>query len=69
MWPVQKIKRYRLFQPPLLEKGRPAPMKVPSFVEHGYTLERDNKPHLKFHMKKGVFFIYRMIPSVLDFVG
>jgi hypothetical protein len=49
----RKSKRYRLFSNPAFRKrtGHP-PWKGSLLVEHGYTLERNNKPYLKFHMKK-----------------
>jgi hypothetical protein len=41
---------------------------VPLFDGHGFPRERDYKPHLKFHMKKAILFIYRLISSMLVLV-
>ncbi|SAM09484.1 hypothetical protein [Absidia glauca] len=36
---------------------------------HDFSLEGDNKSHLKFHMKRDVLFIYRMMLRMLGFNG
>jgi hypothetical protein len=40
---------------------------MPLFAVHGFSCKRDNEPHLKFSMKKGVLLIYRMMPQMLNF--
>jgi hypothetical protein len=45
------------------------PWQVSLFVGHGFPLKRDNKPFLKFHMKKAVLCIYRLILKMLIFGG
>jgi hypothetical protein len=39
------------------------------FVEHVFYLERDNKPYLKFHLKRVVLLIYRIMSNMLGFGG
>jgi hypothetical protein len=40
---------------------------VSLFVGYGFSRNRDSKPFLKFHMKKEVFLIYRMVPRMFGF--
>jgi hypothetical protein len=45
------------------------PWKVSLFVGHEFSRKRDKKPHLKFHMKRAVLRIYRMMLSMVEFGG
>jgi hypothetical protein len=42
---------------------------VSLFAGHAFAPERDNKPNLKFCMKKVVLLIYRMMSRMLAFDG
>jgi hypothetical protein len=58
------------FQTPLFEKrvGHP-PWKGSLFVGHGFSRERDKKPHFKFHMKTAVSLIEQLMPKVVASSG
>jgi hypothetical protein len=43
------------------------PWKVPLFIGHGFSRQRDNKPHFKFNTKKVVLHIYQMMLRMLGF--
>jgi hypothetical protein len=66
---IQKAKTLLEFSNAASEKDRPSRIKWLLFVGHVLYRERDNKPCLKFHTKKVVFFIYRMVPKRLDLGG
>jgi hypothetical protein len=48
--------------------GNHPPWKVPLFVRHKFSRERNSKPNLKFYLKNAVFLIYRMVPKLLVFL-
>ncbi|SAM01049.1 hypothetical protein [Absidia glauca] len=64
---IQKGGSPPVFKLRLLKKYGPSSMKNVTFVGHEFARKRDNKPHLKFHMKKVAFRIYRMMPRMLVF--
>jgi hypothetical protein len=49
------------------KKDGPSQWKVPLFVRHGFSRERDKKPYIEFYMKKVLFLIYRMVPRIFGF--
>jgi hypothetical protein len=62
--PVQKIKKLTNFSNfAFYKKGS---WKVSLFVGYRFSHEGDNKPHLKFYMKKRVLVVYRAMPRMLD---
>jgi hypothetical protein len=67
---ILQFKKKPNFSNPAFEKRMEhPPWKVSLFVGHEFSLERDNKPYLKFHMKNIVLLIYRMMSRILGFDG
>jgi hypothetical protein len=69
--PVRKTKKGATsFQTPLYGKRMDDhPSKVPPFVGHGFSRERENKPHFKFHTNNVVLLIYQMMSRMLGLSG
>jgi hypothetical protein len=56
----KKKKVSGIFQTPTVG----SPWKMPFFLGHDDFCERNTQPTFKFNMKKGVFFVYRMVPRM-----
>jgi hypothetical protein len=71
MWypPAQKAQNAAdLCKPRFLRKAwTHPPCKVALFTGHEISYDRDNKPQLKFHMKKLVLSVYRVMLRLLNF--
>jgi hypothetical protein len=59
----------KTFQTPLFQKYGPSPHEKSYFLLDMDFLVRDNKPHLKFHIKAVALFIYRMMLRLCVFGG
>jgi hypothetical protein len=67
--PDSSLKLVARVESPSFGKSLTIPRRMPLFVGHELTPVRDRKPHFKFHMKKDVLPIYRMMPKMLGFLG
>jgi hypothetical protein len=66
----EKPKSCRIFSNAAFQKRMDhPPSKMALFVGHELSRGRDNKPHLKFHIKTPMLCIYRTMPRMLGLSG